>query len=146
VQVSDVVLYEPGPGASLAGPEGALVRAVGTTTLRGRRQIGLFSEAYGLQANEAATVTITVTPLQERGNPLSRLAASVLRLSGPTPIHLIFPGHAPRSLDAPWGQGVTVNLSTLKPGRYQVTLDLNVPGQHALSVTRTFTTDSTAHG
>lgn len=131
VSVSDLLLFTPGPEVPASLGEAA-PRARSSPRTRSAERLGLFWETYGLRPGETVKVAVTILP---RRHGL-RAVTDALRLSRrPSPTNLqweetaaVAHGIAPRA--------VALELSTLSPGQYVVTIDVEAAGEPAVHAAR----------
>ena len=142
VGLSDILLYEPDerlPPTRLDGPNGAMARALGTTALSGRRQMGMYWEAYGLPMGELADASLTVVRLLSHGEartvlvsdaPDARRAKTIARIE--------WSFHPAKDDNGISTRGVVLDVGSLDVGRYAAVVTVAVPGQEPVMVVREF--------
>ena len=142
VGLSDILLYEPDerkPPTGLEGANGAMARALGTTALSGRRQMGMYWEMYNLPVGELATASLTVIRLLSHGEaravlvsdtPDTREAKTIARIE--------WTMHPTKNDNGISSQGVVLDVGSLGIGRYAAVVTIAVPGQEPTMVVREF--------
>lgn len=142
VTLSDILLYEPDerkPPTGLEGANGAMARALGTTALSGRRQMGLYWEMYNLPVGELAEASLTVTRLLSHGeartvlvsdDPDTRDAKTIARVTWEL--------HPSKNDNGITTQGIVLDVGSLGIGRYAAVVTVAVPGQEPVIVVREF--------
>ena len=121
--ISDMVMFAPRSTDSLPHRlEDALALSLRSNHLGQSRIIGLFWETYGLyKEGESFEVSITISRIQEGW---MRHAAERLHLATPfSPVKLLW-SEVPDDRDGIASHSITLDLSKLVPGRYEI--DLNV--------------------
>ena len=142
VGLSDILLFEPDerkPPTGLEGANGAMARALGTTALSGRRQMGLYWEMYNLPVGELAEASLTVIRLLSHGeartvlvsdSPDDRDAKTIARVSWEL--------HPSKNDNGITTQGLVLDVGSLGIGRYAAVATVTVPGQAPAIVVREF--------
>ena len=142
VGLSDILLFEPDerkPPTGLEGANGAMARALGTTALSGRRQMGLYWEMYNLPVGELAEASLTVVRLLSHGeartvlvsdSPDDREAKTIARVSWEL--------HPSKNDNGITTQGIVLDVGSLGIGRYAAVATVAVPGQEPALVVREF--------
>ncbi|MQA88782.1 MAG: hypothetical protein GEU90_00910 [Gemmatimonas sp.] len=134
ISVSDLLLVR---GAEAGLPDSlstAIETARGSTEVRSGEQVGIFWEIYGLDAERAPEVGMSLRLLESRTGWLRRLAerAGILREVMPVRLRWQEPVTSgpfmPRSLD--------VEIPELNPGSYTLELTVEASGREPLSVRR----------
>jgi hypothetical protein len=117
VAVSDILLFDP-PDSLPSDLAAVLAWVRGSATALSNARLGLFWEVYGLNpAGEAATMSVTVTPL--RPGWLRRATESLGLARRPPPVRLQWT-EVPRLRGSVAGRALAIGLSGLAPGRYRV--------------------------
>jgi hypothetical protein len=127
--VSDVLVLLPRSRLP-ANLDEAVGMSAGTHYVDMRYPMALFWEMYGLQAGERARVKVELRELPAQRSLLNMLSRS-----------------EPRVLSSEWEDGVAngeaieprsvnLSLSTLRPGKYALSLSVSVPGQVVVTSTR----------
>ena len=142
VSLSDILLYEPDerpPPTGLEGKNGAMARALGTTALSGRRQMGMYWETYNLPMGELAEASLTVVRLLSHAEarvvyvsdtPDSRDAKTIARMRW-----TLHPSKNDNGISA---QGFVLDVGSLGIGRYAAVVLVSVPGQEPAMAMREF--------
>jgi hypothetical protein len=124
--ISDLVMFGPRSPDSLPHSlEDALLQAFRGDAIDRNTLLGLFWETYGVRAaGESFAVAITIERIQEGW---MRHAAERLHLATPfSPMKLQWM-EVPDRLNGISSRSVTLDLSKLDPGRYEITLQVGPP-------------------
>ena len=142
VGLSDILLYEPDerlPPTGLEGPNGAMARALGTTALSGRRQMGMYWEMYGLPMGELAEASLTVVRLLSHGEARTVLVSDSPDMrSAKTIARVEWTLHPTKNDNGISSRGVVLDVGSLDIGRYAAMVTVAVPGQEPVMVVREF--------
>jgi len=132
VALSDLLFFEPPD--SLPGDLAAVLPYVHTATTvpRGRR-LGLYWEVYGLQSGEPAAISVSV---QQRGKGLLRRAAESVGLATTSPPLQLEWHERMREPAGLAARSLEVDVSTLRPGRYRITVSVAPTGRKRASASR----------
>jgi hypothetical protein len=132
VALSDLVLLDY-PRPLVATLDSAIPRLAADVRVPMRGSIGLFWEIYGTQAGDSVTYSVSIAQ-PRRASVLGRFGVTLgVLASDSTRVQWV--EHRRESL-AVLGQGVTVDLGGLAPGRQVIRLEARVPGQLPVRVTR----------
>ena len=119
--LSDLLLYEPRDSAPASLAE-AVPRALHALRAPSNRQIGVFWETYGVRSEgERFDYALLVTPEDEG---LLHRALAKLHVVDPDRSLRVQWREVPSSANGVASRGMTVDLSTLRPGRYSIRLML----------------------
>lgn len=138
VQVSDVVLFEPGDSLPMTLDD--VLPLMRTSARIGEGEpVGLFWESYNTRATgEGLGVSITVAPEDAGGGWLRRGLRALRRVKEAAPVTVGMrdvsargQGYSPRA--------VIVDLSTLKPGRYLMQLEIDAGDGNSVRTERAIT-------
>jgi hypothetical protein len=133
VALSDLLLYSPGDSA-VSTIEAARDSALASSEIRGARPLGVFWETYGLRATgEPVHFTLSV---EEIGVSWLRRAAERAHLSDPSRGLRVQWQEVPQQHDGIAPRGVRLDLSRLRPGKYQVELAVSADGVSNVVSTR----------
>lgn len=122
--ISDLLLFAPGSADSLPRRlEDALPLALHSDDVDRNVPLGLFWEAYGARrAGESFAVSIGIDRIQEGW---MRRAAQRLHLASPfSPLKLQWT-ELPQGADGIASRSVTLDLTKLEPGRYEISLSVS---------------------
>jgi hypothetical protein len=136
VTLSDILLFEP-YGSLPAKVEDVIPHALPSLRVRADKKLGFFWEAYGTNpVGEPMSVSLTVAPeYKEPGFWQRRMQA--LRLSKDAkPVSVSLDDMSARGTTTS-ARAVDVDISTLKPGRYVVELEIEVAKQYRVRAERT---------
>ena len=123
LSISDLLLFAPSSADSLPRRlEDALPLALHTDELDRSRALGLYWEMSGVHPGESFAVSIGVNRVQDG---LIRRAAERLHLATPfSPVKLQWT-ELPNTRDGIVSRSVTLDLSKLEPGRYEIVLNVS---------------------
>jgi len=134
VRMSDLLLVEPGDSLSSLELEAATARAFGGSTFPRGTAIGVFWELYGASAGDSARYSLSSVPL-EGPNTLARILGARPAETGAR----VRWEETLTSTTSRLGQAVSLDLSGLEPGRHELRLTIEIPGQAPVSVARRIT-------
>jgi hypothetical protein len=142
VGLSDILLYEPDerkPPTGLEGANGVMARALGTTALSGRRQMGLYWEMYNLPVGELAEASLTVVRLLSHGEARTVLVSdSPDTRDAKTIARVAWELHPAATDNGITTQGLVLDVGSLGIGRYAAVATISVPGHEPAIVVREF--------
>jgi hypothetical protein len=148
VQISDILLFEPDerqPPRSLEGPNGAMVRALGSTALSGRQRMGMYWEVYGIPEGVGAEASLTVIRLMSHGDVRTMLVSETpATLEAKTITRVTWTARLGGKATDIMPQGVVVDVGSLGVGRHCAVLTVTVPGQEPVMVVREFRVETPA--
>lgn len=138
VQMSDVVLFEPYDGMPRRLEE-VLPNLRTSERIPEGASVGLYWETYNTNpTGEAIDVAITVVEEDRGGGWLQRTLRSLRRVREQQPITMGMQDVTARGVPfAP--RSVVVDLSTLRPGRYQIEIELDAGGGNVVRAQRPVT-------
>jgi hypothetical protein len=123
LQLSDLLLFAPRSADSLPHQlDEALPTALHSDQISGKDLLGVFWEVYGVRAaGESFTVDITIDRIREG---VMRRAAERLHLASPFSPLTVRWNEVPNRIDGISSRAVTLDLSQLGNGRYEIRLAL----------------------
>jgi hypothetical protein len=139
VQLSDILLFAP-YGEIPQSLEDALPHALASLRLRADQKLGFFWEAYGTNpAGEKLAISLVVVrddaPEPSR---MQRLGRTLRMWKEAAPVSVSLEDMSARNATTS-PRGMVVDISTLKPGRYGVQLEVEVAGQYTVRAERVIT-------
>ncbi len=135
VSLSDLLFYAP-YGEFPASVEEVLPHVLPTQRVRASDPLGVYWEAYGTDpAGEALTVTLTVIQESEDAGVFRRGARALGLAREAEPVRVTVEDRSVRGATMT-ARAIQVDISTLRPGTYQVQLDVQVAGQYAIRADR----------
>jgi hypothetical protein len=137
LQVSDVALYQLSDSAVVLPQtlEEMLPRMLPRTRLVEQTKVGLFWEMYGLAQGERCAFALSARSLDNKGVPREATRRLFGGTTNPMPMYLQWEDAPALGLPIE-GRALTVDLSTLEPGRYRLILSASVPGQAPVNAER----------
>jgi hypothetical protein len=127
--VSDILLFAPGGDVLPGSLEAALSTALGAPVVQRGQRVGLYWEMYG-EPDSAVTVEITVTAMKagSKSDTPYPVGRPWCPFTVESPVRLRWreqPGSRPRGT----GRSVALDLRSLSPGRYLITVQTRVAGR-----------------
>lgn len=140
VGISDLVIFGPSSSDSLPRRlEDALSLSIHSDHVNRNDLVGLFWETYGvLAADQRFAVRISIEPIKEG---FMRRAAAKLHLATPLSPTQMQWTERPSGENGIVSRSVTLNLSQLEPGRYEIVLTVRPPDGLPLVAKREITLD-----
>jgi hypothetical protein len=147
IAISDIALVRPMDSGDLSNdPAVTLTRMFGTTELRGQKKLGVFWETYGLLPQDTIEFSFRIERHEPSANVLRRFGFAIgigLRRDAgvtyawkeprPDKSLLIVPGAVPTV-----ARTLTVDISTLEPGPWMISITVKRPGQPEVEARREF--------
>ena len=140
IDVSDLLLFAP--TTSDAAPHHlaeAIERALTTTRVSARRPLGLYWETYGVKP-EGEVIGVGLTIERAEGGWLRRAAEKVKLATRSSPLRLEWQ-EVPDRAEYVASRAVTIDLSRMAPGRYEIRLVLTPRDQPPVETTREIIVD-----
>ncbi|HKW49770.1 MAG TPA: hypothetical protein VJN70_20095 [Gemmatimonadaceae bacterium] len=138
IDMSDLLMFAvPSPDSLPAGLEDALTHTIYGEEVDRNTLLGLFWETYGVRAEgESFAIAITLERIQDG---FMRRAAERLHLATPfSPVKLQWT-EVPSRTNGIVSRSVTIDLSRLEPGRYEITLQVTPPDAPPIASKREIT-------
>jgi hypothetical protein len=140
VTASDILLMGSGTASSL---ESAAFAALPTTTVNRAAPLGLFWEVYGLQSGDSVTYSVSIL---EQGRSTLTNIGRTLGLVSQNRTSSVTWSDSSGERDPIAPRSIVVDISTLSRGLHTIRLDIIVPGQDTLRVTRNVRVSGPTYG
>lgn len=128
VRLSDILLYAPGASGSVQSLPEALPLMRGGSRWSRDETLGIYLELYGPTEVTGYDVAVTLEPL---GGGLFRKLADLVGLAGDDAVEVSW--HQPTDAES-FVVTLTIELESVEPGRYALTLAMTGPGLSSATV------------
>ena len=135
IAISDLLIFaSPGSDAQIHGLDAVLPLALHDDRVSAAQPVGVFWEAYGVRSEgESFDVTLQIDRIKEGWR---QRAAERLHLASPfSPVKVQWQ-EMPNGVDPIASRAMTLDLSRLEPGRYEIRLTLTAKDEPAAVTTR----------